>query len=70
MSGQNPAPRGPDRNDKDADEELLRLEQEMEQDWEAFDVKYPSEAEIAETVEAMRSYVPIRLNKWDRRSGA
>ena len=54
----------PKNNEWDADEDLRELEREVGVVLDAYDVEYPSDTEIAMTIDAIRPYVPIKTNKW------
>lgn len=50
--------------DIDMDQELVEIEQEIEFMLDEYDVEFPSEEEMMMTIEAMRPYVPEKVNKW------
>lgn len=56
--------RDPKPNDRDADEELQASEREIGLALDAYDAEYPSESEIAMTIDAIRPYVPRMTTEW------
>jgi uncharacterized membrane protein YiaA len=56
--------RDPKNNDRDADEELQAAERKIGLALDVYDVEYPSESEIATTIDAIRPYVPMKTNQW------
>lgn len=50
--------------DSDADQELKGLEQELGFILEEYDVEYPSESQMMQTIDAIRPYVPDKEDKW------
>ncbi|GGH81490.1 hypothetical protein JOD43_001124 [Pullulanibacillus pueri] len=45
------------------DQELLHLEQDVGSLLDEYDVEYPSEAEIMMTIDRLRPFVPVKVNK-------
>ncbi|RZT23659.1 MULTISPECIES: hypothetical protein [Fictibacillus] len=50
--------------DKNVDDEIEELEQEIGSLLDEYDVEFPGEEQIMMTIDAMKPHVPVRKNRW------
>ncbi|MFD1738402.1 hypothetical protein ACFSCX_17905 [Bacillus salitolerans] len=51
--------------DDDFEEDLERSLNKLEFTLDDYDIEYPSETEIMKTIDTLRPYVPVKVNKWE-----